>query len=475
MPVFGEYETNDEPLAVTPARNQTTTVWLAKKSGSSDGRQYAIKCLTVHRDGRAASSEDALEADPGLEFIEIIKQVKKAQGEGCRDFAPIHAFGTSDSGYWYATDYCARGSLKNWINLRGGVDAAALQHVVSSLVTGCQSLKKLCGRSHGNLKPSNVLLQGKSRPLRATPLLMLDPMPVSSAQVSSLGTGDRQMMQNIFEAQDLRAIGEIILQLVEGRLVEGGFDYNYPIEPSSAWKALGKEEKYWRELCNRLIDPQLHLEQTNLDWLVKGHSAGFPTKKIAMATAALVVVAALGAGIYLHGKGGFQRHFQAASTNRDAGNFILAAQEIEKALQIRPDDAKAVDLRTEIFKSLLGAANKEMGSRNWDGAQADVNEAGKLKPDEDLTRVGQQIQSGRTYSVAMKSGQAAFDTGNYNETLKQANLALQYIPGDDAAKQLKTEAQNGINAGQVETADQREQAYDTAILGGAGCAGETRL
>src|SRR5215469_7552317 len=201
MPVFGEYETNDEPLAVTPARNLTTTVWLARKSGTSDGRQFAIKCLAVHRDQQMHASDETLGADPGLEFIETVKQLKKAASEGARDFLPIHAFGTSDSGFWYAADYCARGSLKTWINLRGGVDSAALQHVVASLAEGCKSLRGICGRSHGNIKPSNVLLQGKSRPLKSTPLLMADAMPVSTTRVSGMAADNRMMVQNIFEAQ----------------------------------------------------------------------------------------------------------------------------------------------------------------------------------------------------------------------------------------------------------------------------------
>ena len=269
MPVFGEYETVGEPLAVTPAWDQTATIWRVRKIGSGDGREYILKSVAKHPKAGQDQSEEKLGSDSGLEFIEAVKQLKKAQSGGGRWLSPIHDFGTFDTGVWYVTDYCKRGSLKNWVILRGGVDDAALRRVVFSVVAGCQMLKRSCGRSHGNLKLSNVLLGGKTQPLRKTPFLLIDPLPVSSTQVSSLETGDRRLVVDIFEVQDLRAIGELILQLVEGRLFESRFDYNYPIASSPAWKKLGKDEQRWRELCNRLIDPQLSLEKINLEKLEK--------------------------------------------------------------------------------------------------------------------------------------------------------------------------------------------------------------
>lgn len=465
MPVFGEYETNDEPLAVTPTRNQTTTVWLARKSGAQDGRQFAIKCLAVHRDERTHASDESLGADPGLEFIETVKQLKKAQAEGSRDFLPIHAFGTADSGCWYATEFCARGSLKTWINLRGGVDSAALQRVVSCLAEGCKSLKRICGRSHGNLKPSNVLLHGKSRPLKSTPLLMVDPMAVSTTRVSGLGADNRMMVQNIFEAQDLRAIGELILQLVEGRLIESGSDYNFPVESSPEWQKLGKDEPRWRGLCNRLIDPQLDLGKTNLDWLAKEHRLGMDVQRFLLPVAATaVVVAAAGAAIYLYHAGGFQRHVRAADTARNDGDWITAAQEIRKALKMRPDDPEALTLSGKIFEDLEQAARKEVAAGNWNTAQKEIEQADALKPgDPGIASVDQKLQRGKAYQAAMDAGQQAFESKNYDEAVRQAKIAMENYPKDGAAELLQADSENAKKAIEMQEAGAREHGYEVAL------------
>jgi tetratricopeptide (TPR) repeat protein len=463
MPVFGEFESNDEPLAVTPTRNQTTTVWLARKSGAQDGRQFAVKCLAVHRDERTHGIDEALGTDPGLEFIETVKQLKKAQAEGCRDFAPILAFGTSDAGSWYATEYCARGSLKSWINLRGGMDSAALRQVVSSLADGCKSLKRICGRSHGNLKPSNVLLCGKARPLKSTPLLMVDPMPVSTTRVSELGMDNRMMVQSIFEAQDLRAIGEIILQLVEGRLIESGADYNYPVESSPAWQRLGKDEPRWRGLCNRLIDPQLDLGKTNLEWLAKQCPAGFSAQIILIPAAAAVVVAA-GAAIYLFAPSGFQRHYRAADTARNDGDLIVAAQEIQEALKSKPGNAQAVNLSRQILSDLVKAANKEVSVENWNTAEQDINQANTLSPgDPDVSRVDQRLQRGKAYDAAINAGQQAFENKNYDEAIRQANIALMNMPGDKEAEEMLDECATAKNVIEIGKSGERKHFYDLAI------------
>ncbi|HTV39066.1 MAG TPA: tetratricopeptide repeat protein [Candidatus Sulfotelmatobacter sp.] len=465
MPVFGEYETNDEPLAVTPTRNQTTTVWLARKSGAQDARQLAVKSLAIHRDERTHTSDETLGADPGLEFIETLKQLKKAQSEGCRGFAPVHAFGTSDLGCWYATDFCARGSLKTWINLRGGVDSDALRQVVSSLAEGCRSLKKVCGRSHGNLKPSNILLHGKSRPLKFTLLLMVDPVPVSTTRVAGMASDNQMMVQNIFEAQDLRSIGELILQLVEGRLIESGSDYNFPVESSPDWQKLGKDESRWRQLCNRLIDPQLDLEKTNLDWLAKAFPAGGGMQKLLVPIAAgAVAVAVVAAVISLFMAGRFQRHVRDAETDRNDGDLTTAAQEIQKALKMRPNDPQAVTLSGGIFDDLVKAGQKEVSAGNWNTAQDDLDAASALKPnDPSVARLNERLQHGKAYQAAMEDGQQAFENKNYDEAIRQAEVAMQNSPQDVAAEQLKSDAENAKKAIEMQASGAREQGYETAM------------
>ena len=270
MPVFGEYETIGEPVSITETHGHLSTIWRVRKSGSQDRQIYALKCFSPRRrEVPAQETEDTLEADRSLEFLEAVKQVKKAQSEGGRCLVPIHAFGPSDEGAWYVTDFFSRGSLKNWIEKKGRVDDAALRRIVHSIAAGCLALKRHCGRSHGNLKAANVFLSGRPRPLRKTPFLIADPIPMPLTH--RLGSGDRRtvggLIHDVFEVHDLRAIGELILQLVEGRLIGSGYDYNFPIVQSAAWSNLGKHGESWRELCNRLLDPNLSTEKVNLESL----------------------------------------------------------------------------------------------------------------------------------------------------------------------------------------------------------------
>src|SRR2546430_13221349 len=228
MPTFGDYETVGEPVATRDERGHGSTVWQARKSGASDGRLYAIKCYAPHRrKPKEGQPEDALDEGRGLEFLEGIKQLKKAHSEGGRFLPPIHAFGIADTGAWYVTDFYPRNTLKAWIARRGGVDsAAAVRHVIYSIVTGCLALKRSRGYSHGNLKSGNVFLVGKPRPLRHTPLHLADPYPAAPLQLSRLEADDRhsagELLQKGPEAPDLPAIRGKSLRHVESRLRHRG-------------------------------------------------------------------------------------------------------------------------------------------------------------------------------------------------------------------------------------------------------------
>jgi len=268
MPTFGEFETEDEPLASVEEGTQITTVWKARRSGGRDARRYVIKCYAPRR--RAAPetrADDTLDRDRGLEFLDSIKQLKKIQGQARHCLSPIHELGINELGAWYATDYYAGHDLKFHIEHRGSVSSAALRHIVHNVVTGCLALKRLRGYSHGNLKASNVFL-ASLRPLRRAPLLLTDVYPASPAQVASLETEDRQNMGRMIEAHDLLEIGRLVLQLIEGRLLARTDDHRLWDLDEERWSQLGKERDYWRGWYQKLVSMDLHaLATVNLEAL----------------------------------------------------------------------------------------------------------------------------------------------------------------------------------------------------------------
>jgi len=281
MPTFNDYETIGEPIESREESAYFTQVWQAGRIHATDGRLYAVKCYVPRQPRRAEGApKEALEGHRTLEFLEGVKQIKKA-GEGRKCLTPIHDFGLTPSGdgAWYVTDFYGDAApvlprtLRSFITRGGSVDDAALRHAIHSVVLGCLSLKRSRGFSHGNLKTTNLFRAGKPRSLRKTPLLLGDPYPMAPLLLARLNPQDKlevgELLRDTMEAHDLRAIGELILQLVEVRLLTREGDYDYPVNPSPAWNRLGKDAERWRELCNRLLDPNLTLERMNLELLEK--------------------------------------------------------------------------------------------------------------------------------------------------------------------------------------------------------------
>src|SRR5690242_6061688 len=301
MPTFGDYETVGEPIAIGDERGHVSTVWQARKSGASGGHWYAIKCYAPRRrKPKEGQPEDAVDKDRAQKFLEGIKQLMEAYNEGSPCLAPIHAFGVAGASAWYVTDFYPRDTLKAWVARRGGVDSAALRHVIYSVVTGCLALKRSRGYSHGNLKSSNVLLMGKPRLLRHAPLHLADPYPAAPLQLSRLDDDDQhepgELNDKVIEARDLRAIGELIFELVEGRLSRSGCDDDYPVCPSLSWGRLGKDGVHWRLLCNQLLDPQLSLDEVDLESLAKEFRPNPVLAKLPMILTGLGGICLLAAG-----------------------------------------------------------------------------------------------------------------------------------------------------------------------------------
>ncbi len=279
MPTFGEFETVGQPLVSSDQRGDVSTIWRARKSGSREERLYAVKCFAPRpAESREGAPADILEQDLRIKFIkEVVEPHKRALSRGGACLAPIYQFGTTETEAWYVTDFYGlsntlSNSLKQYINGKGEANTAVLRHVLESVVTACLTLKQWRGYSHGNLKPSNVFRAGRTE-WRKAQVFLTDPYPAPPVQFDRFDAGDRsdvsETLRATVEAQDLAAVGALILQLVERRLFVRNDDYNYPVGRSRDWDALGKDADYWLGWCNKLLDPQLSLEAVNLGLLEK--------------------------------------------------------------------------------------------------------------------------------------------------------------------------------------------------------------
>jgi hypothetical protein len=469
MPTFGEFETLGRPYAESDVRSHVSTIWQARKSGAAGERLYAVKCYAPH--GRAPSPgqpEEALAHDRRLEFLEGIKQIKKAQSEGGRGLAPIHALGTTATEAWYVTDFYPRKDLQAWIDRKGDVNGAALRHVVSSLVTACLALKRSRGCSHGNLKPSNIFLAGKPRDLRKTPLLLTDAYPAAPLQIARLEADDRheagELLNQVMEAQDLAAIGKLILQLVEGRLLSRSDDYNYPVARSRDWDALGKDGEYWLQWCNKLLDPQLSLETVNLETLATEFRPSVAAAKLPQILAVLLGLGLVGLGGFL-GVRAFLRHGE--RVRLDAAKQVMAASDlfsvqpqIDRVRKWEPSAPEAANLKQAALgrvdsqaKQWLADATREFTATNLTAASNWASKAQVLVPASSeakglLEKIQQRnadlaLQLSRTkdenQNKDLLAAQASFAAGRYEEALAKCRDHSGVSDFTDLGKQISAE------------------------------------
>jgi hypothetical protein len=285
MATFGSFETERETYS-----GPTYTVYSAKKQGDPK-TDYAVKVFSVHHIG--LEPESATQLDPLLSDIEgacvgrIAVQQKAAASS--KFVASILETGSDERGVWYATKFYPR-SVNKIISGRVALNREALQHIILSIAQGALDIKRACGRSHGEILPSNVQIS-RSEKLAEAEVVVSDPMPGGEAEASR------------YELSDLRGIGRILLQLVSRREIDQEEDFLIlPILASPEWTQLfGKDTDAWLALCNKLLDPNLSLEQLTLEQLVAEleklqPETGIPPKvliAIAVGVVALGVVAFL--------------------------------------------------------------------------------------------------------------------------------------------------------------------------------------
>jgi hypothetical protein len=170
---------------------------------------------------------------PG-EFLDLAKLQQDVTLKGGTHWAPIHEIGNAPGGPFYVTDNY-RQTAQSLIKFRVAAKPITMHRIIHSTLSGLEELKKYGGRAHGNLKPSNILLSGSRRKLR---VFLTDP---SAAAYQARDA----------EEQDLRAVGELIHELV---LHEKPPAVVQSIAPSEAWASFKNGDR-WLDLCNRLLNP----------------------------------------------------------------------------------------------------------------------------------------------------------------------------------------------------------------------------
>jgi formylglycine-generating enzyme required for sulfatase activity len=237
MPILGRYEVVSELHAGRPA-----SVYRAKWV---EGRQahFVIKLLELED-----LEGEALQGPIDL-FLEQARVQKQAGANPAEPWATIHHFAKTPGGAFYVTDFFPA-SLRSVFDLKICPNARELYRVITQIVRGLQVMRNVSRRAHGNLKPTNVLLS--SARLDGASIKLTD--PASNAVASKVG-----------EAGDLRALGEMVFELIEHRPPVGDIDLTVPSTP--AWRSLGASAEGWRQLCADLLAPARDTSEGHVDEL----------------------------------------------------------------------------------------------------------------------------------------------------------------------------------------------------------------
>src|SRR4051812_2908361 len=273
MASFGNFETEREVYS-----DAIHSVYGARKAG--DNTAYALKVFSIQRIGFEEETRTEIESllgDLERSRIKCIEIQRKA-AESSSYIAPVLETGYDERGVWYATRFYPR-SVNIIISGRVALTREPLLHILRSIAQGALDLKRACGRSHGDIQPSNIQIS-KSDQLAEAEVVLSDPLPGGEEEAAR------------YELADLRAIGQILLQLVRQRAIgdEHGF-LILPILASPEWNRLfGKDTERWLSLCNQLLDPKLSLDHLTLEKLLAQLEQLQPKRPVS--TKLLVTVAA---------------------------------------------------------------------------------------------------------------------------------------------------------------------------------------
>ncbi len=367
MASYGGYETVRELY-----RSGLASSFSARGAGEAAER-YAVK---LYQPFLADAMADRLQAEIDC-FLDGARLQQKVASSGAQNWSAVHEIGTVEGGAFFVSDYHGR-NVQQLITGRVKLSGAGLYQLIRAIIQGLSELKKACNRPHGNLKPSNILLTGKGKISNARPLLT-DPV------------GAAKLDPQVGDVVDFHAIGEIIYQLVLHRT--GKAMGGWPAPEGPEWSRLGKKGEQWRQLCNRLLNPNLAPNLLTFDDLLEDlqklrQTEGIPWLIVGPAAAAVLL--AVGAAVMFWPEAppppwGSKEAVQWKSVCTDFGNWVepLLSDREEGRLKSWQEDPF---LKANVLPA-LGEVVKDANPRRIAGqAWGDVFKLGDSPPDQAKSR-----------------------------------------------------------------------------------------
>ncbi|MCH7572300.1 MAG: hypothetical protein IH891_05235, partial [Planctomycetes bacterium] len=219
------------------------TTYHASKLGA-DGSELFV--LRVYRppDAIMGSPRAAMDMvkflDSGISHREAAKDA--------RHVVSVHDLGKAHGGAYIVTDGY-RYTLQSLIDYRIRLSADDLRSLVEKIIRGLIEYQSKALQPHDNLIASTVMLNG------------MQDLTSSHVALAEPGMPTADVAEN--PSVDAAALGRLIHALVEFR--PAWAPIRWPVPPSDAWKRLGRSGEHWRELTNRLLDPNAAEKGDDLD------------------------------------------------------------------------------------------------------------------------------------------------------------------------------------------------------------------
>lgn len=266
MPVFGNYETVD-----TWRHEGPYVDYLARTAGTDEPPRFFVKTYELLPEVADEEKSRALVES----FLQVAKLQQELAQSGARHWAPIYECAPlpDGRGAYYVSDYFAQ-SAESLVNSLVELNAYSLYGIVKGVAEALLEIKRACGRTHGGLRPSCILLdEGEEGPHSSA--LLAAPRPDGEADPTQA------------EADDLRAVGLAIYQLITHHPFDELRDA--PRLASEKWPWLGRRGRRWAKLCAELLGGVLPPGLTTVEALAGRLRALRPPRRPRVRTRTLAV------------------------------------------------------------------------------------------------------------------------------------------------------------------------------------------
>jgi hypothetical protein len=252
------------------------SIWSARNAGTADAADCAIKLIELN----AAMMQ---EGDTGIaQHLLVAAALQQAMGNKSAHWAPVYGLGSQGTNAFYVTRLCPR-SAQTLIDSKARLTSAELKTLLSEVLEGLLDLDEGYHRSHGNLKPSNILLGDRSK-IRKGAIFLTDP------------DASNEDLPSLTRTPDSKAIGELIYALITHK---PHVTARWPLVKSAHWKRLGSTGKQWFTLCDDLLNTVSRRGLPTPERIRDRIDAIHPTRRQVPRTLfAMILLAGLGAGAY---------------------------------------------------------------------------------------------------------------------------------------------------------------------------------